>query len=132
MDQTHPPMEKKELEPLRGELTYEGRFFTPAVDIYETESKLVLIADMPGVEPDYVDIDLDEDNLSIVGRVGDEEPQGDLLLSEYGKGNYFRTFCVSDVIDRDAISAELRDGVLTLTLPKQKKALPRKISIACT
>ena len=131
VDQTYPPIEKREATPGGGELTHEGVFFTPAVDIYETDNELVLVADMPGVDSDDLDIDLDDDTLSIVGRVKSAEHEGDVLLSEYRMGNYFRNFSISDVVDRNAISASLNDGVLTLTLPKSPKAVPRKIPIAC-
>lgn len=131
VDQTHPTFEKREAALSRGEFTHEGVFFTPAVDIYETDSELVLVADMPGVESDDLDIDLDNDSLSIVGRVKHHEQNGDTLLSEYRMGSYFRSFCISDIVDRNSISASLADGVLTLTLPKSPKAVPRKIPIAC-
>ena len=130
-DQTHPPSEKREATPGVGELTHEGVFFTPAVDIYETDNELVLVADMPGVDSDDLDIDLDDDTLSIVGKVKLNQTPGDMLLSEYRMGNYFRNFCISDIVNRDSISAVLKDGVLTLTLPKSPKAVPRKIPIAC-
>jgi HSP20 family protein len=130
-DLTHLPSEKRETTPDAGELTHEGVFFTPAVDIYETDNELVLVADMPGVDSDDLDIDLDDDTLSIVGKVKLNQPSGDRLLSEYRMGNYFRNFCISDIVSRDSISAVLTDGVLTLTLPKSPKAVPRKIPIAC-
>jgi len=131
VDQTYSPIEKREAMPDGGELTHEGVFFTPAVDIYETDNELVLVADMPGVDSEDLDIDLDDDTLSIVGKVKHNEPEGNVLLAEYRMGNYFRNFCISDVVDRNGISASLNDGILTLTLPKSPKAVPRKIPIAC-
>ena len=113
-----------------GELTYEGTYFTPAVDIYETADEVVLLADMPGVQPGDLDVDLNDDELTIVGRVGSGEDEGIELLSEYRVGNYYRNFRISDVVDRARISAALSDGVLTVVLPKAAKAVPRKIPIS--
>ena len=110
-------------------MTHEGVYFTPAVDIYESDAEVVLLADMPGVEPDKVDIDLKDDTLSLVGRVTAEPEEGNSLLREYRTGNYFRNFRISDVVDREKISAFMKDGVLRLVLPKAEKAKPRKIQI---
>lgn len=128
-DQQLQPTEKQEVSPAGGELTREGLYFTPAVDICETDKELLVLVDMPGVANDNVDIDLKEDILSIVGRVSEQEEQGQWLLNEYRKGNYFRTFRVTDAVDQQKISASMSDGVLKLTLPKAEKAVPRKIPI---
>lgn len=128
-DQEIQASEKRELTPEKGELTHEGLYFTPAVDIYETENELVLLADMPGVDVDGLDIDLKDDTLSIIGRIGTNEPEGEVLLTEYRLGNYFRNFCLTDAVDQSRISATLSDGVLKMTLPKAEKAVPRKIPI---
>jgi len=122
--------QKQELKPERGELTYEGVYFSPAVDIYGTETELVLLADMPGVASDQVEIDLKEDVLSILGRVPEGPAVGQELLAEYRTGNYFRTFRITDDVDRGKIAASMSDGVLKVTLPKSPKVLPRKIPIA--
>jgi len=121
---------KQEIAPEKGELTLEGPYFSPAVDIYSTETELVLMADMPGVHSDQVEVDLREDVLSILGKVQTESGPGESLLTEYRTGNYFRTFRLTDDIDRNKITAALSDGVLKLTLPKAAKAVPRKIPIA--
>jgi HSP20 family protein len=128
-DQEIQASEKRELTPEKGELTHEGLYFTPAVDIYETEKELVLLADMPGVDVDGLDIDLEDNTLSIIGKIGAEEPEGEGLLTEYRLGNYFRNFSLTDVVDQSRISATLSDGVLKLTLPKAEKTVPRKIPI---
>ncbi len=122
--------QKQELKPEQGELTYEGAYFSPAVDIYGTETELVLLADMPGVASDQVEIDLKEDVLSILGKVPGEPVAGQDLLAEYRTGNYFRTFRITDDVDRGKIAASMSDGVLKVTLPKSPKVLPRKIPIA--
>ena len=121
--------QKQEVSPATCELTYEGVYFTPAVDIYETEKELVLLADLPGVEADCLELTLKDDYLSIVGRVASAQEQGESLLEEYRTGNYFRNFLVGDVADQSAITASLIDGVLRVVLPKAAKAIPRKISI---
>jgi len=128
-DQELQVTQKQEIAPEKGELTLEGPYFSPAVDIYSTETELVLMADMPGVHGDQVEIDLRDDVLSILGKVPAESGSGESLLTEYRTGNYFRTFRLTDDIDRNKITAALSDGVLKLTLPKAAKAVPRKIPI---
>ena len=121
---------KAEVSPDAGELTHEGIYYTPAVDIYETKKELVLLVDMPGVESDDVDIDLKENTLSIIGKVSDETLDGRVLLNEYHVGSYFRNFCITDAVNRAGIVASMADGVLKLVLPKAEKAVPRKIPIS--
>jgi HSP20 family protein len=128
-DQELQVKQKQEISPEKGELTLEGPYFSPAVDIYGTETELVLMADMPGVESDKVEVDLRDDVLSILGKVKSESEPGENLLTEYRTGNYFRTFRLTDDIDRNKITAALSDGVLKLTLPKAAKAVPRTIPI---
>ena len=122
--------EKQEVKPAEGELTHEGIYFTPAVDILENPKELVVMVDMPGVGKDSVEIDLKDNILSIVGRVIEEAVEGEELLTEYRTGSYFRTFRITDVVDQSKITASMADGVLKLTLPKAEKAVPRKIAIA--
>lgn len=129
-DQELKVSEKQEIAPEKGELTLEGPYFSPAVDIYSTETELILMADMPGVHSDQVEVDLRDDILSILGKVPTESGPGENLLTEYRTGNYFRTFRLTDDIDRGKITASLSDGVLKLSLPKAAKAVPRKIPIA--
>lgn len=121
--------QKQEVTPAKGELTYEGVYFTPAVDIYETDKELVLLADLPGVEPGGLELDLKDDYLSIVGRMAFAREEGQSLLEEYRTGSYFRNFLVTDTVDQSAITASLTDGVLRVVLPKAAKAIPRKIPI---
>ncbi|MEW6351114.1 MAG: Hsp20/alpha crystallin family protein [Thermodesulfobacteriota bacterium] len=122
--------EKKEVATEQGELTREGTYFLPAVDILETEKELIVMADIPGVDSKDVEIDLKDDTLSIVGRVVGEEPSdAAYLLTEYPIGNYFRSFKITDVVDQPKIKASIADGVLKLVLPKAAKAIPRKIPV---
>jgi len=107
-----------------------GLVFSPAIDIFETEKEITLLADMPGVKASQLSIDLKESILSLTGDV--EDPQGADeadLLREYRTGRYFREFSLSQGVDQSRIDAELKDGVLHLRLPKVEKATPRKIAV---
>ena len=112
------------------EQTRPGLVFTPVVDIFETEQALTLLADMPGVKPEHLDIDLRDNTLTLTGDVESPDTAGEeALLSEYETGNYYRQFTLSEVIDQEKINAKLTDGVLRLTLPKVEKATPKKIEV---
>ena len=121
--------EKQEVSPEGGEFTRQGVYFTPAVDICETEKELLIVADMPGVRADGADIELKEGVLTIEGKVADQNQGGEPLLTEYRKGSYFRSFRVTDSVDAEKIAATMSNGVLKVTLPKAEKAMPRKIAI---
>jgi len=113
------------------EKTRPGLVFTPDVDIFETEQALTLLADMPGVAPESLTIDLRDDVLTISGEAAPAAKSGESpLLVEYNTGTYYRQFSLSDIIDQQKIDAQLKDGVLTLTLPKVEKATPRKITVS--
>jgi len=112
------------------ELTRPGLVFTPAVDIFENEKDITLLADMPGVKAEGLNIDIREDTLTLDGDV--QSPEGadeDDILREYRTGKYYRQFTLSQVIDQGKIGAELKDGVLRLKLPKVEAATPRKIAV---
>jgi len=120
--------EKKELQ-TKAESTRDVPGFVPAVDIYESESALTVVADMPGVSADSLDIDLDNDQLTIRGTAATQESEGSVLLQEYSVGDYYRQFTLSDAIDRSKIEATMKDGVLKVVLPKAEAARPRKITV---
>jgi HSP20 family molecular chaperone IbpA len=104
--------------------------FMPAADIYETKDSIVVMAEMPGVPPDGIDITLERRVLTIRGRSATNEHRGyQRVYSEYADGDYERVFTLSDNIDRDRIEATLRDGILHLTLPKAEAARARKIEL---
>jgi HSP20 family molecular chaperone IbpA len=104
--------------------------FVPRVDIYETKDALFLIADMPGVDENTVDVELEKNILTISGRVENGKVKDySLVFSEYEVGDYERTFTLSDEIDRDKIKASVKQGVLRLELPKAEKVKPKKIAI---
>jgi HSP20 family molecular chaperone IbpA len=112
------------------EQTRPGLVFTPAVDIFETEKEITLLADMPGVTAKDLNIDLHDNVLTLDGEV--KSPEGDEaadVIREYRTGKYYRQFTLSQVIDQAKINAELKDGVLRLGLPKVEAATPRKIAV---
>lgn len=123
------PKEKAEVA-TPAEQTRPGIVFTPAVDIFETEKDITLLADMPGVKADDLSIDLRESVLTLDGDVKPPEGEGEAdVIREYRTGKYYRQFTLSQVIDQSKIDAELNDGVLRLRLPKVEAATPRKIAV---
>jgi HSP20 family molecular chaperone IbpA len=112
------------------EQTMPGVVFTPAVDIFETDKEITLLADIPGVEAKNLNIDLRDNTLTITGVIEPAEgaDEEDILI-EYEIGTYYRQFTLSEVIDQSKIDAQLNDGVLRLHLPKIEKATPRKITV---
>lgn len=131
MTDTTKDLQKKEVELEKGvERTRAKKVYTPAVDIIEKKDTIVVLADMPGVDEKTVDITLEKDLLTIHGNVEEEfHKDHRLVLSEYGTGDYERTFTVSGEIDRDHIKATVKDGVLRLILPKAEIARTKKIPV---
>jgi HSP20 family molecular chaperone IbpA len=110
--------------------TRPGQVFTPAVDIFETDDAITVLADMPGVAVDDLTIDLRENVLTLTGSVTDlENEDRTALLQEYETGSYYRQFRVSNAIDQAKIDASMKDGVLRLVLPKAEASRPRKIEV---
>jgi len=104
--------------------------FVPPSDIYETKDHIVVLAEMPGVAPDGVDITLERRVLTIRGRsVASEHVEYQRVYNEYANGDYERVFTLSENIDRDRIEATLTDGVLHLVLPKTETAKARRIEL---
>jgi HSP20 family protein len=120
--------EKKEMQ-AGAEGTRNVQVYVPAVDIYESENEIVILADMPGVMPDDVDVDLRDNQLTLLGKVTPEERQERILFQEYGVGDFYRQFTLSSRIDQGQIEASMKDGVLTLRLPKAEVMKPKKISV---
>jgi HSP20 family molecular chaperone IbpA len=112
------------------EQTRTGPVYSPAVDIFENERSITLLADMPGVKASDLEIDLRENVLTLTGRV---TPPGSskesTVLREYRSGTFVRQFTLSETIDQPMIDAQLADGVLRLELPKVEKARPRQITV---
>jgi HSP20 family molecular chaperone IbpA len=112
------------------EPTVPGRIFTPAVDIFETDREITMLADIPGVKAEDLNIDLRDDTLTLTGAVPVfEGPEETAILIEYEVGTFYRQFTLSEVIDQGKIDAQLTDGVLRLSLPKVEKATPRQITV---
>lgn len=124
---------KKQEVQQTGEPTKPVRQFVPAVDIYETEAAVNILAEMPGVAKNGVDINLEDGTLTIRGSRSDEENKNKtVLLKEYESGNYMRQFAISETIDQEKIEATMANGMLTLVLPKVAPAKPRKIEVKGT
>src|SRR5438876_9586662 len=107
----------------REESTRPGAYFHPAVDIFEAADELVLLADMPGVSPDSIDVNLEGDQLTIEGRIKPEDYEGLTPLHvEYGVGGFWRRFPVGEAIAREGTTAPLKGGVLARHRPKADPA----------
>jgi HSP20 family protein len=121
------PVKEKQGTPETG--THQGRYFQPSVDIYETDEALVVTADIPGVEPQDVETDLRDNLLTLTARLKPLDARYQPLHREYEVGHYLRQFRLGQQIDQSRISAELKDGVLKLVLPKAEHAKARKIEV---
>jgi HSP20 family protein len=121
--------QKRELEK-KQESTAPARFFVPTTDIFETEVALSLIVEMPGVDRSKVDVSVEDGVLTIQGHLDFSNYEGmQPVYTEYNIGHYRRSFSLSNKVDQGRISAEMKDGVLTLVLPKAEEAKPRRIAV---
>lgn len=122
--------QKPTAELARREHTRNGVRFCPNVDIVETDDELRILADMPGVEPQNIEVRFENGTLAIHGRTAPrQDDETNFLLDEYGIGDFHRTFEISERIDGARISAEMENGVLTLHLPKAETARSRRIEV---
>lgn len=122
--------QKREVEK-KQESTVPARVYVPVTDIFETNAALMLALEMPGVDRENIDVKLESGVLTIEGTIDFTKYEGMYpVYTEYNVGNYARTFELSSDIDQEHISAELKDGVVMLTLPKLEKAKPRKIKVS--
>ena len=122
--------EKEEIKKEEGEPTQAGVYYSPTVDIYETDDSITLLADLPGVGKEHLDINVEDKQLIITGLVEEPEERLQSIYAEYGIGGYTRSFKLGDTIDQAGINASLKDGVLTLVLPKAERLKPRKVEIS--
>lgn len=106
-------------------------FIRPTVDIFETDQGLTLMADLPGVAKEDLHIDIDRGLLTLQANAK-SHLKGESILREFSHGNFYRQFQLSDDIDAENIAAEMKNGVLTLQMPKSKAAMPRHIEITAT
>jgi HSP20 family protein len=121
--------QKRELEK-KEETTVPARVFVPTADIYEAEDALTVVMEMPGVDKANVDIRVEDDILKVEGKLDFSKYQGlQPVYTEYNIGHYARSFSLSSKIDQSKISADLKDGVLSLVLPKVEEAKPRSIQV---
>lgn len=121
--------QKRELEK-KEETTIPARMFLPTADIYETRDALKVVLEMPGVDKSNVDVRVEDGVLTVEGRL-DFSKYRDLqpLYTEYNIGHYSRSFRLSTKIDQSKIGAEMKDGVLSLLLPKAEEAKSRSIQV---
>jgi len=124
-------IEKSEAQsPAAMERTREQTVFVPRVDIYEREDALVLLADIPGVDQNSVEINVDRRVLTVTGRVVPEQvADHQLAYAEYESGDFERSFTLTEDVDVDKIEATVKNGVLRLVLPKAEAARPKKITV---
>jgi HSP20 family molecular chaperone IbpA len=121
--------QKREVEKAQ-EATRPTRAFLPTTDIFETEDALTMVLEMPGVDRDNIEVSVENGMLTVEGKINFDKYEGlQPVYSEYNIGPYRRTFQISSRIDQDKISAEMRDGVITLVLPKSEEAKPRRIEV---
>ena len=112
------------------EHTRGGTYYRPNVDILERAEELVVFADIPGTTGENTEVDFEDGTLTIHARVGPRQDENTrYLIREYGVGDYYRTFQVSEAIDAGKITADYADGVLILHLPKAEAIKPRKIGV---
>lgn len=116
--------------PQSGEPTRNRRIFAPRADVFETQDTIVVLADMPGVEENSIDITLEKNILTLNGFTSPQAEEGlQLIYCECPEGNYRRVFALSEEVDRDGIQATVKNGVLKLVLPKSAQAKVRKITV---
>jgi HSP20 family protein len=104
----------------------------PAVDIYENEHEYLVLADLPGIPNDGVQIRFEKGELSLYAKRPDTTPQGEVIGSELLGADFRRLFQIPETVDSERIDAKLQAGVLHLVLPKASKAKPRQITVKAT
>ncbi|MCY2965508.1 MAG: Hsp20/alpha crystallin family protein [Planctomycetota bacterium] len=104
--------------------------FTPPVDIYDSPEGLVLLADLPGVSTGTMELQIQDNKLTLLGRCQSViPPEARLLHKEYDEGDFLRSFILSEDVDHERITARLNNGVLEVVLPRAPRAAPRKIEV---
>jgi len=131
-----PTMTKNTVAPVKNhtenrsaESTRNGAYFSPRVDIVESEKELLLYADMPGVRSEDIDLRYENGELILRGKAQPTGVKGTLIYGEYEVGDYYRVFHVHETIDASKIDAEFKNGVLMVHLPKQETMQPKQVSI---
>ena len=122
--------QKREVEK-KTEATMPARFFVPVTDIFETPQALTVVLEMPGVDRNSIEANVEDDVVTIEGRIDFAKYEGmQPVYTEYNVGHYARSFQISNKIDQSKIGAEMKDGVVTLVLPKAEQAKQRKIQVS--
>lgn len=122
--------QKREVE-RKAEGTTLGRVFVPVTDIFETPDALTVVLEMPGVDRDSIEASVENDVVTIEGRLNFAKYEGmQPVYTEYNVGHFARSFAISNKIDQTKISAQMNDGVVTIVLPKAEQAKPRKIQVS--
>lgn len=106
----------------------ETRMLTPQVDIFETEEGLMIIADLPGIDQEQLDINIEKNILTLKTKE-EQEINENLARQEYQLLPFFRQFQLSDVVDQSKVTAEIKNGVVTISLPKTAQQQPCKITV---
>lgn len=123
-------VEKQEISTDGAERTRARKAYVPRADIFETDDAVVVVADMPGVDENSVEITVEKNVLSINGYVEPMQPDNySLAYDEYEEGDYQRRFTLSNEVDQDNIQATVKNGVLRLHLPKIGPAQAKRISV---
>ncbi|WP_298366426.1 Hsp20/alpha crystallin family protein [uncultured Bradyrhizobium sp.] len=122
--------QKREVEK-KTEGTTPGRAFVPVTDIFETPEALTVVLEMPGVDRNSIEANVEDDIVTIEGRIDFSKYEGmQPVYTEYNVGHYARSFQISNKVDQSKISAQMKDGVVTIVLPKAEQAKPRKIQVS--
>ena len=122
--------QKREVDK-KTESTAPGRAFLPVTDIFETPDALTVVLEMPGVDRNSIEVSVEDDIVTIEGRIDHSKYEGmQPVYTEYNVGHYARSFEISNKIDQTKISAEMKDGVVTIVLPKAEQTKPRRIKIS--
>lgn len=116
--------------PAAAESNTAAMLFNPPIDIYETGDGLVLYADLPGVSPKGLNLQVQDNRLSLYGEVSIQNDGAQLVHEEYRIGNFLRSFILSDDVDHENITARLVNGVLRVELPRAARAEPRRIEVS--
>jgi HSP20 family protein len=106
-----------------------GATYSPRFDIWENDDEMILYGDLPGVLPEDLEVRFENPVLTIHGKVRPRHNDIKFLHGEYGVGDFHRTFTIGEAIDTERISAELKNGVVTVHLPKSEKVKPRRIDV---
>jgi HSP20 family protein len=117
-----------------GEAEISTRSWAPPVDIYETDNDIVLKAELPGVDPKDVEVRVEDNNLYLKGerKFEKEVKEQNYHRVERSYGSFARSFSLPNSISADKVTAEFKDGLLTLTMPKREEAKPKTIKIDVT